>query len=204
MKTTILLTILLLTFNLIGFCTVWTITNSGNSFAPSSIIINQGDSVRFVLASMHDAVEVDQSTWNTNGNTPLIPGFQIDFGGGLLLPPQLGAGTHYYVCTTHASIGMKGTIIVQSATGIKDAQLPLSISVFPNPVLDLLTIELFNGKSSHPETIVMIENLLGEMVYKSSIKDQTLEINVSNLQNGIYFIKVNTGEAMLTKKIKIQ
>jgi plastocyanin len=204
MKTNILLSILLLSLSLTGFCTVWTITNSGDSFSPSAIIINQGDSVRFVLASMHNAVEVDQPTWAANGNTPLTPGFQLDFGGGLLLPPELGAGTHYYVCTVHASLGMKGTITVQSATGIEKIPLQPNISIFPNPALDLLNIELSNCQISNLETIVTIENTLGTLVYESHIKSQQIEINVKNLRNGIYFVKFNDGKAILSKKIVIQ
>jgi plastocyanin len=204
MKTNILLSILLLSLSLTGFCTVWTITNSGNSFSPSSIIINQGDSVRFTIASMHNVVEVDQTTWNANGNTPLTSGFQLGFGGGLLLPAELGVGTHYYVCSVHASFGMKGTITVQTATGVRETQLPTSISIFPNPVSYLLNIELYNSKTSYQESIVTIENMFGALVYKSCIKNETLEINISDLQNGIYFVKVNDGEAVLTKKIVIQ
>lgn len=204
MKTNFLLSILLLSLSLTGFCTVWTITNSGNSFSPSSIIINQGDSVRFTITSMHNAVEVDQTTWNANGNTPLTSGFQLGFGGGLLLPFELGAGTHYYVCSIHASFGMKGTITVQSVTSVRETQLPTSISIFPNPVSDLLTIELSNSKTSYQGAIVTIENMFGLMVYKSYIKNQTLEININDLQNGIYFVKINDGEAILTKKIVIQ
>jgi plastocyanin len=204
MKTNILLSILLLSLSLKGYCTVWTITNSGNSFSPSSIIINQGDSVRFTIASMHNAVEVDQTTWNANGNTPLSSGFHLGFGGGLLLPSELGAGMHYYICSVHASFGMKGTITVLSAMGVRETKLPTSISIFPNPVLDLLHIELSNSKSSYQGPIVTIENIFGALVYKSCIKNETLEINISDWQKGIYFVKVNDGEAILTKRIVMQ
>lgn len=105
--------LLLLFTSLAGFSTIWTITNSGNSFTPASITINLGDSVNFVLGTSHNASEVSQTTWNANGNIPLSGGFETAFGGGIVLPAQLGVGTHYYVCTPHASVGMKGVIIVQ-------------------------------------------------------------------------------------------
>jgi len=38
-------------------------------FLPDSITIFAGDSVRFSLASIHDAVEVSEATWLANGNT---------------------------------------------------------------------------------------------------------------------------------------
>ena len=110
----ITLLFLLFSISLTGFCTTWTINNSANTFTPSTITINVGDSVKFVTTSSHDAREVSQITWNANGNTALSAGFQTAFGGGVVLPSQLGVGTHYYVCTPHASLGMKGTIIVQN------------------------------------------------------------------------------------------
>src|SRR5688572_11861377 len=79
--------------------TTFTITNSGNSFAPASMTIAVGDTVVFVLTSTHDAREVSQTTWNSNGTTSLTGGFQTAFGGGTVFPAQLGIGTHYYVCT---------------------------------------------------------------------------------------------------------
>ncbi|MDX1907903.1 MAG: plastocyanin/azurin family copper-binding protein, partial [Bacteroidia bacterium] len=110
----LLLTLLLISTSLTGFCTVWTINDSGLTFTPATITINLGDTVNFVLSATHNAREVSQATWNANGTTALAGGFQAPFGGGTILPAQLGVGTHYYVCTPHASFGMKGTIIVQS------------------------------------------------------------------------------------------
>ncbi len=112
MKRKSILSLLLFSKSLIGFCTVWTVNNSGSTFSPATLTISPGDSVNFILASIHNAVEVDQSTWNSNGSAALSGGFQTPFSGGMVLPAQLATGTHYYVCTNHVSGGMKGTIIV--------------------------------------------------------------------------------------------
>ena len=124
MKAKIFLSLLLFSISFTGICTTWTITNSGFTFTPATIYIVLGDSVNFVIASVHNAREVSQTTWNSNGTTALTGGFQTAFGGGMVLPAQLAVGTHYYVCTPHASIGMKGTIIVCSAA----PSPPLTIS----------------------------------------------------------------------------
>lgn len=91
------------------YATTWTVTNSGNSFTPDLITITQGDTVLFQLQGSHNAQEVDVNTYNSNGNSPII-GFQTNFGGGQVT--GLTVGTHYYVCSPHASMGMKGRIIV--------------------------------------------------------------------------------------------
>ncbi|MDT8323713.1 MAG: plastocyanin/azurin family copper-binding protein [Bacteroidota bacterium] len=94
--------------------TTHTITNSGFTFSPSSLTISVGDTVVFSIASSHNAVEVSQATWNSNGNTPLSGGFSVPFGGGTVIFSS--AATHYYVCSPHASLGMKGVINVVQTT----------------------------------------------------------------------------------------
>lgn len=116
MKSKILLTLILLSLSLTGFSTVWTVTNSGNTFSPANTTVTVGDTVNFTIATMHDVIEVTQATWNANGNTPLSGGFQTPFGGGMVYSATLTVGTHYFVCSPHAYLGMKGTIIVQPCT----------------------------------------------------------------------------------------
>jgi len=89
-----------------------TVSNAGNSFTPSAITINVGDSVQFNIAGSHDVVEVSLATYNANGNTS-NGGFALPFGGGTL--SGLATGTYYYVCTPHAAGGMKGTVTVNAA-----------------------------------------------------------------------------------------
>jgi plastocyanin len=116
MKKNILFIISLLLINYTAFCTVFTVTSPGNTFSPASLTITSGDTVVFSIASSHNVVEVSQTTYNSNGTTPLSGGFSLAFGGGTLFPAALTVGTHYYVCTPHASVGMKAIIIVQSCS----------------------------------------------------------------------------------------
>lgn len=94
--------------------TTHTVTNSGLTFSPSTLTINVGDTVVWNIGSNHNVVEVSQSTWNSNGNTPLSGGFTTPFGGGTVVFSS--TGTHYFVCSPHASSGMKGTITVEQKT----------------------------------------------------------------------------------------
>jgi plastocyanin len=114
MQKKILFILSLILINLSAFSTVFTVTSPGNSFSPSSITITAGDTVIFSIASSHNVVEVSQTTYNSNGNTALSGGFSLPYSGGTLYTAGLTAGTHYYVCSPHASMGMKGIIIVQA------------------------------------------------------------------------------------------
>ena len=67
-----------------GFCTTWTVQNSGFTFNPDNLTIIVGDDVMFNLDGIHNSVEVSEATWNMNGNTPLAGGWATGFGGGLV------------------------------------------------------------------------------------------------------------------------
>ena len=204
MKNKILLSLLLLSTSLTGFCTVWTVNNSANTFTPATITINFGDTVNFVITTAHDAREVSQTTWNANGNTALTGGFQTPFGGGMVLPAQLGVGTHYYVCTPHASIGMKGTIIVQnSTTGIAENQSQTNISVYPNPSNGQFQFSM-DGSPLSKDCKMEIYSVQGERIYQSVITNTKSDIDLSNQTKGIYFVKMYNGQTILTKKMVIE
>ena len=106
--------LVLLILPALAHATTHTIGTSGFAFSPAALNISLGDTVVFSIGGTHNAVEVDQGTWTSNGNTPLSGGFSVPFGGGMVI--LTGVGTHYYVCSPHASLGMKGTITVTSTT----------------------------------------------------------------------------------------
>jgi plastocyanin len=117
MKKFVLIFAVLFLKTALGFATTYTITNSDFTFVPDNLSINHGDVVIFQIGSIHTVVEVDQSTWDANGNTPLTGGFSLPASGGELT--GITVGTHYYVCGNHYFMGMKGIIIVSPAAGIE-------------------------------------------------------------------------------------
>ena len=199
MKTKILLSVFFLVVNLSVFATVWKVTNSGYTYSPSTITINEGDTVLFSIYGTHDVKEVSKSTWDSNGNTLLYLGFQTPFGGGTVLPAKLKAGTHYYVCTPHASMGMKGTIIVQPVTGINENQLQAGISVYPNPVKDNLNIGVA-GKMIGSRYVISDQS--GRQILSGKLESDLTRVNLSNYSNGMYFIQVGTDSRQKLKVIK--
>lgn len=198
-----LLSLLLIAIAAASFGTTYTITNSGNTYSPATITISPGDSVRFNIGSFHDAVEVSEATWNANGNTAL-PGFTLPFGGGLLLPADLPVGTHYYVCTPHASLGMKGTIIVQGIVGISDNSSTTELSIFPNPSNGtfLLTI---NGSKGQQNYNLSIYDISGASALTTPLLNQKNNIiDLSDFPKGIYFLKIYNETELFTRKIVVK
>ncbi|MCB9080170.1 MAG: CHRD domain-containing protein [Lewinellaceae bacterium] len=92
-----------------AMATQHTVTNSGFTFTPAILTVTVGDTIIFQIDGDHNATEVDKATWDSNGSTP-NGGFSTPFGGGTVVLTT--ARTYYYVCTPHASFGMKGQITV--------------------------------------------------------------------------------------------
>jgi len=199
-----LLSLLLFSLCTTGFCTTWTITNSGFEFSPDDITIQVGDSVNFSIATIHNVVEVSQATWEANGNTPL-PGFSTPFGGGMVLPDQLTAGIHYYVCSPHASGGMKGIIVVENTSGIPINPLTSIVSVYPNPTKGKFQLKITDSQFANNFNLE-IYDVRGERVYvASNLKQQTLiNFDLSDFPKGMYFVKLNDGAYIYNKKVVVQ
>ena len=83
------------------------------TFNPDTLECFVGDTITINLGGYHNAVEVDDSTWMSNGINS-NGGFNIPLGtpSGSFVIDQ--AKTYYYVCTPHVTLGMKGVIISSS------------------------------------------------------------------------------------------
>lgn len=70
-----------------------------------------------------------------------------------------------------------------------------SVNVYPNPVKDVLTIAADNVKQ------VVMYNSLGQVVKTVKGDDSNMNINVSDLQNGMYFVNIidNAGNVTTNK-----
>lgn len=206
MKKTILLFLFLTLITGKSFSTTYIITNSGFTFTPDSIAISLGDTVKFVLGSIHDAVEVDKATWEANGNTP-NGGFQVPFGGGIVVLTT--PGTHYYVCSVHYYLGMKGIIVVNSVSGVN----PVSgsnpdnfvlMQNYPNPFNPVTTIKF---SIAHPGFVSLkVYNSLGEEVadlINGNLPKGSFNIkwNAQDFESGIYFYRLQANSHIAIKKM---
>lgn len=104
--------------------------------------------------------------------------------------------------------GNKKTLTLTNATGIQaiysDQILAIidetivDVRLYPNPVSDLLTISSPNNEILS----IHIYDLLGKQItsFKSS-RLENIEISLTNLDSGIYFLKILTDAGQVIKKI---
>ena len=71
------------------------------------------------------------------------------------------------------------------------------ISIYPNPVLDLLTIKSAVSKNS----VVELRNTSGQLLYQKKMQGKQLKIDVSTFSNGIYIISLSSSDGFATGKI---
>lgn len=201
----IILSLLLVLIGVTGYAKTWVITNSGFEFSPDDISIQLGDSVRFQLAAIHNAIEVTEADWNNNKNNPLVGGFSLPLGGGLVPAEKLTEGIHFYVCGPHASAGMKGKIKVENTTSIRNQPTASALKLFPNPSNGVFQLEMENT-STKSNFYINVFDSQGRSVYISrNLEPQSLrQLDLTALGQGVYIVKVSDGSAIYTGRLLIE
>jgi len=82
-----------------------------------------------------------------------------------------------------------------NTSGIKDLELD-SFRIYPNPAKDVIFITGFS------EGIIQIMDLEGRMIKERSISEQT-SVQVADLAEGIYLVKISADKKIITKKLFI-
>ncbi|WP_298901587.1 T9SS type A sorting domain-containing protein [uncultured Psychroserpens sp.] len=94
------------------------------------------------------------------------------------------------------------TEFVEFALSVSEIDIT-SFDVFPNPAKDKVTIRL-NTNNFENITVEFID-IQGKQILKQDISEgSSMDINTSNLQSGMYFVKLHTATKSLVKKLVIE
>ncbi|MBR4135187.1 MAG: DUF2436 domain-containing protein [Bacteroidales bacterium] len=99
------------------------------------------------------------------------------------------AGKAYHFLATLPSNNDCITLTV-SGVGVQDVEVS-QFSIYPNPATTMITVE--------GEGVAEIYNTLGQMVMSDNVNG-TAQFNVSNLESGVYFVRMNGGTQRFIKK----
>ena len=154
----------------------------------------------FNSADQDTTIEVGDTvewTWSGSGTHNLLrltgpeTGFGVDAtrypSGHVYSYTFTTVGVNTYECSPHPD-SMYGTITVTSTAGISENNL-LSFEMYPNPVSDLLNIQLPTGTE---KAEVSVFDYTGRLVSSKTISSNDTAIDVQKISKGIYMIRVAT------------
>lgn len=175
------------------------------AFTPQNEFAETGDTIKWVWVS---GFHTTTSAVIPAGATPwdaLITPSNLTF----IYVPSV-TGTHNYVCTPHASMGMIGTITITPKTGIKEISgtaesfklnqnypnpfnpaTQISFSI-PNAGLVNLSVYDFSGRK--------VAELLNGVKTRG---EYTVDFNASGLSSGVYFYRLTAGNFTEVKKMTL-
>lgn len=98
-----------------------------------------------------------------------------------------------YIFKTDAEI--ISVTVVGGPTGIKETATN-QLSIYPNPSIDVLTIETQTGKG-----IYQLLDITGKTLLQGSVTSTKFTLDISNLSSGVYFISVADGDKQVFGKV---
>jgi plastocyanin len=113
-------------------------------------------------------------------------------------------GANAYVCEPHSG-NMFGTITVVADGSLTTQGFLLSenVSLYPNPAKGVFYLELENNFSN--KLSISIYNTLGQEVKNLQTGFNPDEpINISELNSGMYFVKISEGDNSVTKRLIVK
>jgi len=121
--------------------------------------------------------------WSNNPNLPINRYISFDYGNSIIHPSAINSInylTNIKGWTFSATIGDENCLALTNI-----AYDSFDVQIYPNPVSDYLYI-------SYQDSIDKIEiyNLIGKKVFESTHNSQEIKINISQLETGVYFLKV--------------
>ena len=152
------------------------------------LTINVGDIVRWTwIDDYSHTVQSDPGSTETfNSGTKTGSGSTFSYTFSMV-------GIDPYHCGYHP-FSMAGTITVQKPLGVDEFSLK-DFSVSPNPAFSKLQLKFPDG--TNVQTI-SIFNVLGQQIYSNNNIENTIDI--SNLNKGLYFLKVEALDFSHTKR----
>jgi len=105
----------------------------------------------------------------------------------------------YYIfdVTMNTSTGNDQVTMTTSALSINEVETT-DLLIYPNPAKSSLNISSFSNIQR-----VEIFNLVGQLIATESYNAENVNINISDLSNGLYIAKVTTTDGTMTKKFNV-
>ena len=127
--------------------------------------------------------------------------------GNTFYPNQATQGTHIiiynYTAPNGCSNTAKDTLKVNACVGIEELTEDISLNIYPNPNTGIFTLELSTG-SVNIDGNIHVMSIDGKLIYSEKISGNGLiikSVNISDLADGIYYLRIETKTSVKNYKI---
>lgn len=133
---------------------------------------------------------IDNSTWQCIvDGTEVIPAGTAFTNSGGTYPTALGGIDFFSISADNEYWIDDFTFEDTGGVGI-DGLSDIGFSAYPNPVVDVLTLEGSGEMAS-----VTIHNIMGQQVYSKAVNASSHTIDMAGLNSGVYFVVVKTADS---------
>ena len=169
--------------------TNWEFYNSSNSGLPEGPIgIVKLEGANIIWMSTQDGLtRFDGETWKTfNTENSILPS-------NIILSILIDENGTKWIGTDKGLVSFRG-----NALGTSHKQNPeVEFKLFPNPANDFITLKI---PSDHMGSTVEIYNIQGKAVKSMRMTNNNDKIDISDLANGLYLIRLQTMDGVTVKK----
>lgn len=158
----------------------------------SNINLCSGQSAVLTVSTSPGGVSLNPYTWYPGsfgiGNSSVTVNPTVTTVYTVTAQDQTGYGCNFSTTITQS---------VSTCTGIDEITDNNVLTIYPNPANDFINVDLENVNDN---ITIQIVNALGEVVMTEKMETQQTSLNIHDLVNGVYFVKVESGEGKYIKK----
>jgi hypothetical protein len=182
---------------------VWIDYNHNNTFDSNEKVAGTTGTNFLALQSDSISVSVSIPTTATPGNTRMRVRIVEDDN------YHIAHGTAELACNTDTSAANvmdwgeteDYTINIATATGIDEKENINSITLYPNPVHDLIKLNVPDNSSRYTYSIV---SMIGQSLEVNTVLNQRQTIDISGLSEGLYLLKLTDSYSNTEKVLKFE
>ena len=115
----------------------------------------------------------------------------------------LPIGQYKYGISTDGGNTISWSECLEKDVMVVDENNAMEIKVYPNPTNGILFVETRRATSLRAEIEYFITNVTGQTLLSGHITDESQQIDVSGLAEGMYFVRIQNNSKTIIKKFSI-
>lgn len=112
---------------------------------------------------------------------------------------NLNPGIYSVIITDDNGCATSGTFIVSITTEVADITSETDIRLYPNPAREFFTLDGGSVSIQNAEII----NVIGQVVISITPNSQIAQMNISDLEGGMYFVRITADNKTIIKRIEV-